>query len=146
MWKRRRARHRSPKGISCWELGTGDGINTKANTDYESRTAEPLGVATNDAAFIFVTPRRWAGKAGWVQAKQAEGIWREVRAYDADDLEAWLLQAPGVGAWLARKIDKYPPSVTSLDDIWNEFASTDQPPIDHRRRLASISTRNNSVT
>ena len=37
-------------------------------------------------------------------------------------------QAPGVGAWLARRIDKYPPNVTSLDDVWNEFTSTTKPP------------------
>lgn len=118
-----------PAGISCWELGTGAGITTKANSDYDGRTADPLGVTPNDAAFVFVTPRRWAGKAAWVQEKQAAGGWREVRAYDADDLEAWLLQAPGVGAWLARRIDKYPVHVTSLDDVWNEFASTTSPPL-----------------
>ena len=118
-----------PAGISCWELGTSVDIARKANSDYDSRTREPLGVTLNNAAFIFVTPRRWAGKTAWVQEKQAEGVWREVRAYDADDLDPWLLQAPAVGAWLARRIDKYPAHVTSLDDVWNEFASTTNPPL-----------------
>jgi hypothetical protein len=27
-----------PEGLSCWELGTGDGIAAKANDDYERRT------------------------------------------------------------------------------------------------------------
>src|SRR5712692_10362942 len=58
-----------PAGISCWELGAGAGIGTKANSDYDGRTADPLAVTPNDAAFIFVTPRRWAGKATWVQEK-----------------------------------------------------------------------------
>ena len=118
-----------PQGVSCWELGTSSGITTKANDDYATRTADALGVVTNEATFVFVTPRRWAAKAAWVQAKHAEGIWRDVRAYDADDLDAWLQQAPGVGAWLARRIDKYPPNVTSLDDVWNEFTSTTKPPM-----------------
>jgi hypothetical protein len=118
-----------PEGISCWELGAGHGITAKANDDYEGRTANPLGVAMNDATFVFVTPRRWAGKAAWVQAKLGEGVWREVRAHDADDLEPWIEHAPGVGAWLARKIDKYPPNVTSIDAVWNEFASTTNPPM-----------------
>src|SRR5438067_227854 len=38
-----------PEGISCWELGTGDGITAKANDDYQRRTDDPLGVVTNDA-------------------------------------------------------------------------------------------------
>src|ERR1700690_3547560 len=129
-----------PDGISCWELGTGEGIATKANSDYESRTADPLGVAANEAVFIFVTPRRWTGKAAWAQGRQAEGAWRDVRAYDADDLEAWLLQAPGVGAWLARRIDKYPANVTSLDDVWNEFASTTNPLLSRGVMLAGRET------
>jgi hypothetical protein len=31
-----------------------------------------------------------------VASKEAEGFCREVRAYDADDLEEWLELAPGV--------------------------------------------------
>lgn len=73
-------------------------------------------------------------KAAWVQAKQAESIWRDVRAYDADDLDAWLQQAPAVGSWLARGIDKYPPNVTSIDDAWNEFTSTTKPQVAQPRK------------
>src|SRR5207249_2268337 len=75
-------------------------------------------------------------KTTWAQEKQADGIWREVRAYDADDLEAWLVQAPAVGAWLARQMDKYPPHVSSLDDFWNEFISTTNPPLTDKLVLA----------
>lgn len=125
-----------PEGLSVWEIGTGEGITTKANDDYASRTAEPLGINPQEATFVFATPRRWAGKAAWIQAKRAEGTWRDVRAYDADDLELWLQQSPAVGAWLARKIDKYPENVTSLDDVWNEFTSSTKPPVSAEMVLA----------
>jgi hypothetical protein len=134
-----------PKGVSCWELGTGEGITTKANADYASRTANPLGVDTRLATLIFVTRRRWAGKAAWVHEKQAEGVWREVWAYDADDLEAWLQQAPGVSAWLARRIDKYPTHISSLDDFWNEFASTTNPALTTSIVLAGRATAQDRV-
>lgn len=120
---------RVPQGVSCWELGTGRDPRAKAQEDYGTRTANPLGINPGEATFVVVTPRRWAGKTAWAQERRAEGVWRDVRVYDADDLEAWLLQAPGVGAWLARQIGKYPPHVSSLEDFWNEFASTTNPPL-----------------
>jgi hypothetical protein len=135
-----------PKGVSCWELGTSIGITAKANEDYTERTQNPLGIDTHTAAFIFVTPRRWAGKTTWAQERQAIGDWHEVRAYDADDLEAWLLQAPGVAAWLARQIDKYPPHVTSMDDFWNEFSSTTNPTLTTGIVLAGREPEQNRIT
>ena len=118
-----------PEGISCWELGTASQPKGKANDDYEKRTVDPLGVDPATAAFVFVTPRRWAGKTTWTQEHQAIERWREVRAYDADDLEAWLMQAPGVGAWLAVVMNKYPDHVTSIDDYWQEFIHGTNPPL-----------------
>jgi len=118
-----------PQGVSCWELGTGGDPRAKAQDDFERRTANTLGVDPRETTFVLVTPRRWGGKTAWAQERQAEGVWREVRVYDADDLEAWLMQAPGVGAWLARQIGKYPPHVSSLEDFWNEFASTTSQPL-----------------
>jgi hypothetical protein len=90
---------------------------------------EEIHVPKRETAFVLVTPRRWGGKTTWAQQRQAEGVWRDVRVYDADDLEAWLIQAPGIGAWLARQIGKYPPHVSSLEDFWNEFVSTTNPPL-----------------
>jgi hypothetical protein len=118
-----------PEGISCWELGTSSQPKGKADGDYEKRTLDPVGVDASTATFVFVTPRRWSGKIVWMQERQAKGQWQEVRAYDADDLEGWLMQAPSVGAWLAVRMNKYPPHVWSIDDYWHEFIHATNPPL-----------------
>ena len=43
-----------------------------------------------DATFVFVTPRNWPRKEVWATEKAAHEDWKDVRAYDADDLEQWL--------------------------------------------------------
>ena len=51
--------------------------------------------------FVFVTPRRWPGKDKWVKDRKAQGQWKDVRAYDASDLEQWLEQSISGQAWFA---------------------------------------------
>jgi len=118
-----------PEGLSVWELSTNKQSASKANGDYKKRVDNPGPVKLSDTTFIFVTPRRWADKDTWAAERSAEGIWKEVRAYDADDLEAWLEQAPGVGAWCARLVGKYSKGVRSLEDFWSEWQSFTRPPL-----------------
>ena len=42
---------------------------------------------------MFVTPRNWAGKDSWAKDKRARDEWKDVRAFDASDLEQWLEQS-----------------------------------------------------
>src|SRR5690348_12214477 len=79
-----------PGGISVWEMGTDRGIKTKADQDYEKRKLDPLGYLPAETTYVFVTPRRWRDKDRWMIECKAEGVWKDVRAYDADDIEAWL--------------------------------------------------------
>jgi hypothetical protein len=95
-----------PSGPVVWEVGTSGEIEKKAQSDLRARTDDPLGQTPAQTTFIFVTSRRWPEKAAWVKRRRAEKIWRDVRAYDADDLEAWLELAPGVHAWLSRALGK----------------------------------------
>ena len=117
-----------PKGLSVWEIGTNQDIKKKAEEDYQKRKQDTLGLNPSEAVYIFVTPRIWAQKEKWVDEKKKENFWRDVRVYDARDLEEWLEQAPAVGAWLARDIGKYPENVLSLEDWWNEWSKATNPP------------------
>src|SRR6266436_1446389 len=128
-----------PLGYSGWELGTGKDVTVKANEDYEKRSANPEGLQPSNSAFVFVTPRRWAGKDDWINARRAEGTWADVRAYDADDLEQWLELGPSVGAWLAVLIGKYPQDAKSLIDAWGEFSSSTTPALPMELLLAGRS-------
>ncbi len=96
-----------PDDASAWELSTDKRVTNKANEDYEKRTADPQGVDMSTTTFVFVTPRRWTAKRKWVRERRAEGKWAKVRAYDAEDLVAWLEheQASVVARWFRSVID-----------------------------------------
>lgn len=118
------------QGSSGWELSCRKDVKRKADEDYQKRSDEPQGVDPADTAFVFVTPRRWPGKKKWARERRAEERWRDVRALDADDLIAWLEQAPAVADWLARLIGKLPASgMMGLDAWWENWAGVTEPPI-----------------
>lgn len=102
-----------PEGTSAWELGTNRGVKAKADEDYKKRCDDPLGLDPSETTLVFVTPRRWGGKDDWVASKEADNFWREVRAYNADDLEEWLELAPGVHIWLSSRLGKHPEGARS---------------------------------
>lgn len=134
-----------PDGWSGWELSRRHDTTTKANDDYEKRTADPLQLDRATASFVFVTPRRWNAKDDWAAAKHATGEWANVYALDADHLEQWLEQAPAVGAWLARKLGKYPNGVLSIDDYWTEYSCGTNPPLTPESVLAGRNDDMNRV-
>ena len=112
-----------PPGNAGWEIGAQRSkILDKARDDYEKRTDNPTPLDPTKDAFIFVTPRHWPGKDKWVKDRLAEGRWRDVRAYDADDLVHWIEQSPAVGAWLAKRLSKRPSGIRELDEIWEEWS------------------------
>jgi hypothetical protein len=116
-----------PDGQSVWEFGANRGVKGKADKDYEKRKADPLGLEPEETTYIFVTPRRWGGKDDWVSERQAEGVWREVRAYDADDVEEWLEQAPAVHIWLSIILGKHPEGATDISHYWDDWSEVTDP-------------------
>lgn len=126
--------HFLPTGSSAWEYGTSENFLKKANDDYKTRTDKP-GVAVNPAetTLVIVTGRRWNRQtptlAEWIATKRAEGPWKDVRAYDAIVLEAWLDLCPAVAASVARDIVGNLPQTGAIspEEFWNEYASQFQP-------------------
>ena len=111
-----------PEGTSVWEIGAQrNGIKSKADSDYDKRCADPIGVDPAQTTFVFVTPQRFPSKAAWVAAKRADGIWRDVRAIDGDDLVHWLETYPAVAQWLAVKIGRRPRGLRNLEEAWAEW-------------------------
>lgn len=117
-----------PLGASGWECGCNARVKEKADDDFEKRILAPAPLLAA-SAFIFVTPRRWAGKREWIAQKTGLGPWTEVRAYDADDLEQWLELAPSVGVWLVCMIGHAPAGAVALDDWWGDWANSTHPPL-----------------
>ena len=119
-----------PAGASAWEFSCEKSPKGKADRDYEKRKKNPQGEIASQTTFVFVTARRFSGKKAWMNKHRQEGHWADVRALDADDMVAWLEQAPAVAGWFARLIGKLPETgVVPLDEWWENWSSATQPKI-----------------
>jgi hypothetical protein len=119
-----------PAGTSAWELGTSDYVTKKANRDYKKRTASPRDIDPATTTFIAVTPRKWSRKDAWGRSKRSEGVWRDVRAFDADDLAQWLERVPAVHYWLSIRLGKHPEGAEDVEQFWRSWSSSTNPPLD----------------
>lgn len=119
-----------PAGRSGWEFGTNDDPKGKADGDFnKSVNAVAVKKERAEMTFVFVTPRRWAGKAAWIEAMKAKGLWKDVLAYDASDLEQWLEQSPPAQAWFSNETNIPSQDVRSLDACWRDWANVATPPL-----------------
>jgi addiction module HigA family antidote len=116
-----------PAGRSGWEFGTNEDPKAKADGDFKQRVKALDKKERVETTFVFVTPRRWPGKAAWMTAKQAKGLWKDVRAYDASDLEQWLEQSLPAQAWFANETHIPAEHVRSLDKCWADWANVSTP-------------------
>lgn len=126
-----------PSGLSVWEFGATRAIKGKADSDYEKRYAQPLGVTPNQATFVFVTPRRWTTKEDWIHQKNQEKIWAEVVVHDADALEQWLELAPAVHTWFSRVLGKWTEDASDLEYFWQEWTQATTPCLNSELHLAN---------
>ncbi len=134
-----------PPGPLFIELGVGARPKQKADDDYEKRRGNPLGAASEDAIFIFVTPRRWPGGNAWADARRIEASFADVRVLDADDLEGWLQATPAVHYWISEHLGRRPRDAETLDRWWSRFRAQTDPILprdlflagrgDHRKAL-----------
>ena len=116
-----------PIGVSCWEFGTNQEIAQKANTDYRVRTESTPEQERKDAVFVFVTPRRWQNKDSWIVEKSAERRWRDVVAFDANDLEQWLELSISAQIWFDSQWGQNFEGVKSLEQCWVEWCADCEP-------------------
>lgn len=116
-----------PFGDSVWEMGTSDDPLDKANRDYRDRTKNPLDVDPAKTTFVFVTPRLWRAKQDWAQRRRDEGVWADVRAFDVDDLETALDQAPATHYWLSERLGLPVEGVRTIEAWWDAFKRGSQP-------------------
>lgn len=118
-----------PEGRSGWEFGTNQDPKAKADSDYANRTRTTDRTARSDTTFVFVTPRRWPDKKKWKDDRQCERKWKDVRVYDASDLEQWLEQSIAAQAWFADETHRPSSGAHSLDKCWADWASVSDPPL-----------------
>jgi addiction module HigA family antidote len=118
-----------PEGQSGWEFGCDQNPKTKADGDYAKRTKATQNSDRNNITFVFVTPRRWPSKEKWKAERKSEGWWKDVRVYDASDLEQWLEQSVSAQGWFANEIQRASKGTRSIDGCWADWANVADPPL-----------------
>ncbi|WP_319543702.1 hypothetical protein [uncultured Pseudodesulfovibrio sp.] len=107
-----------PYGRSVWEIGTDNTPKGKAESDYQKRSKN----SDKETTFIFVTPREFQDKDDWCKIKQKEGLWKDVRVYDCDDIENWLSIAPSISTlWMERVSNIAPDKIMPSIFLWEEW-------------------------
>ncbi|MDF2811653.1 MAG: hypothetical protein K0S56_2684, partial [Microvirga sp.] len=118
-----------PSGAAGWEFGVTQDVKGKADGDFAKSVKAHKPVERKNITFIFVTPRRWSGKDEWVKEMRGKKLWKDVRAYDASDLEQWLEQSPSAQAWFAGETLRAAQGARTLDRAWDEWAGVANPPL-----------------
>ena len=118
-----------PDGRSGWEFGCGKRPKAKADEVFDDRVNGVPRSERMDTTFVFVTPRNWPGKRSWASEKAALGNWKDVRAYDADDLEQWLEQSAPTQVWFAERLGDAVNGFRSPDRCWSDWSSNCKPPL-----------------
>ena len=116
-----------PAGPSGWEFGCVNRPANKANADYLKRVRTLPTEERRERSFVFVTPRNWQGKARWAEEKAALGEWKDVRAYDASDLEQWLEQTAETQVWFSERLGIPVDGLRSPEMCWSNWADVCEP-------------------
>ncbi len=115
-----------PEGKSVWEIGTEESISAKAEYEYNNRLKSPKGFDPKKTTFVFVTPRLWSNRKDWIEEKNKENKWKEVRVINSEVLEQWLELTPTVAQYLAYTYFKKPVEATqSTESYWQNWSTSE---------------------
>ena len=118
--------HWVPDGKAGWELSVSGDLPGKPNRDIQARSKLP---ASERAAttFVFVTAQNWQGKEAWIAKQRSIGQWRDVRAYDAADLEQWLERSATTQLWFARVLGRSLDGIVPIAECWRRWTESTSP-------------------
>lgn len=117
-----------PTGASRWEMGCDKDVSRKAEEDFKKRTVGHKDAGA-DSSFVFVSPRRWSKKQSWRGKVKDSSQWLDVRALDADDLEAWLEIAPATTLWLGALLGLTGAGIQSVESYWEAWRTQSRIPL-----------------
>jgi len=133
-----------PAGRSYWEFGTEKNPTKKADKDYSDRCISVDEIERKKSTFVFVTPRNWGGKTAWERTKNGAGDWKNVRVFDASDLEQWLEQSIPTQIWFNEQINQPLSGYETLEQVWKRWSNASDPHITSEIFMPSISTYRDS--
>jgi addiction module HigA family antidote len=139
-----------PVGASGWEFGCDRDMRQKADDDYRARVASTPPEIRANTTFVFVTPRNWPrmrpSKEAWLNARRAEGKWKDVRVFDAGDLEHWLEQSVPAQSWMAERLGQTSNGVLSLQESWERWSKAAQPELPKELFDGAIAVHRDTLT
>jgi len=127
-----------PSGSSGWEFGCNKTPRTKANDDYKMRTKLIPESERKKTTYVFVTPRSWSKKDDWIKEIKEKNEWKEVRAFDAGDIEQWLELSVPAQVWMAEQLGLPTSECQSLNNYWRFWSQTAKPAISSKIFNSSI--------
>lgn len=133
-----------PAGKSGWEFGVNQNVKSKADGDMK-KSIQAMGSECANITFVFVTTRRWNGKNDWIQEQKNKNIWKDVRAYDASDLEQWLEQSTVAQIWFLEQINRPTTDVMSLESYWEQWANVSEPALCPKLFTSNIEKYKNEI-
>ena len=116
-----------PAGKSGWEFGCDKKPKPKADKEYDKRKNEVPAEKRESMTFVFVTPRKWPGKDAWEEDKKKCNEWKDVRAFDASDLEQWLEQSVPAQARFREFQGGTCREIATLSKVWREWSEVTEP-------------------
>ena len=116
-----------PAGKSGWEFGVSKDIKRKADGDFAKSVKANSKSERDETTFVFVTPRAWKAKEAWASSMRSKKQWKDVRAYDASDLEQWLEQSLAGQVWFANETGVAAKGVRTLEKCWMDWADVATP-------------------
>jgi addiction module HigA family antidote len=134
-----------PCGRSGWEFGCNQNPEQKAEFDYNARVRGVPAAEREKLTFVCVTPRNWPGKDRWANTKADEKRWKDVKAFDASDLEQWLEQSVPAQAWLAEKLGIGSADILSLEECWDRWAKVTHPELSKELFTGAVETHSRNV-
>lgn len=138
------AGHWVPEGRTGWELSVSADLPGKPDRDFQARTKLPK-TEREGTSFIFVTARSWSGKEAWVAKQRKRGEWRDVRAYDAVDLEQWLERSATTQLWFAGELGRDTTGVVPIGECWRRWSESTSPALSPLLFRETIEERRQSL-
>jgi addiction module HigA family antidote len=129
-----------PVGKSGWEFGVNKKIQDKAESDFQKRSTATIPEEQAQTTLVFVTPRRWVGKSQWRTQALARANWKDVRVYDASDLEQWMEQSIPAQVWFMHEVSEQLDEIRSLDKCWTDWANVSEPPLAPELFVSAVAT------
>lgn len=119
-----------PYGKSIWECGTNENYKGKIKEDFEKRTKQTPVEEQKEYSFVLITGRRFSNteeKVNLEKELKKKSNWRDIKIYDATDIEELLEKALPVKIWFARLIGKISDNVYDIDSFWSFLSKSTKP-------------------